>query len=591
MTSSSSSSSSNRHRNRYYGLFVFVAVINFASIAIFSRHQQSSFISSSGGASNNNYGGRLLDDVLPQSHLPHPLSQQQPRSDITLVGMSYSDNTTSDTAIHYIVDAACNFGITTHILLAKRDEDLSLEKKVVALVHHYGQSIRDVEREKNGNAEEVVYPECMKLIRVGVSPGEEEIYRMTKEYYEYDNNNSSLMLLATASDGGGNNNTRQLINNPLDRNNRIARIKRSRELQRQDLMESLMKSHHNDDEDAGIEMRKRRRQELPSNVGHRVEVKNLNSLRQIVAAAEYEALRQSTLAIQNNPTGQETRTFHVKPSHPSGGETFCIRAKGDAVDYRFMPEPDLPPLILNEDTLNMLSLEEYIDMYMPESIEDAKFRLVNDYGLSEDVASLITKDPPAIALFEQTVKTARSQLDELEDDYSEEMMQQLPTLAANWLCNDLFALVKKSAVKETDTDEKSSDGTLNHPISVEYSAVNGERLGTLIVMIIDGKLTTSMAKKVLTIMYEDDNIHSLPQDIAKHNGWEVISNMETLIQLCESVILHPKNTSQLEQYKLGGKKIWKIEKYFVGKIMAECRGNAHPELMKEALSIVLKKQK
>ena len=249
MTSSSSSSSSNRQRNRYYGLLMFVAVINFASIAIFSRHQQSSFISSCRGASNNNYGGRLLDDVLPQSHLPHPLSQQQPRSDITLVGMSYSDNTTSDTAIHYIVDAACNYGITAYILLAKRDEDLSLQKKVVALVHHYGQSIRDVEREKNGNAEEVVYPECMKLIRVGVSPGEEEIYRMTKEYYEYDNNNSSLILLAAASDGGGNNNTQQLINNPLDRNNRIARIKRSRELQRQDLMESLMKSHHNDDED------------------------------------------------------------------------------------------------------------------------------------------------------------------------------------------------------------------------------------------------------------------------------------------------------------------------------------------------------
>ena len=67
--------------------------------------------------------------------------------------------------------------------------------------------------------------------------------------------------------------------------------------------------------------------------------------------------------------------------------------------------------------------------------------------------------------------------------------------------------------------------------------------------------------------------------------------METLIQLCDSVVLHPKNASQLEQYKLGGKKIWKIEKYFVGKIMAECRGNAHPELMKEALSIVLKKQR
>lgn len=87
----------------------------------------------------------------------------------------------------------------------------------------------------------------------------------------------------------------------------------------------------------------------PPGTGHRVEVKNLNSLRQIVAAAEYEALRQSALDRGGAPTGRETRTFHVKPTsevHPLGGEMFCIRAKGDAIDYRFMPEPDLPPLII-----------------------------------------------------------------------------------------------------------------------------------------------------------------------------------------------------------------------------------------------------
>ena len=105
-------------------------------------------------------------------------------------------------------------------------------------------------------------------------------------------------------------------------------------------------------------------------------------------------------------------------------------------------------------------------------------------------------------------------------------------------------------------------------------------------MVSSGKLTTSMAKKVLTTMYEDES-SSHPKDIARANEWEVISDMETLIQLCEGVVFDPKNASQLEQYKLGGKKVWKLEKFFVGRVMAASRGNAHPELLKEALAKVL----
>ena len=338
------------------------------------------------------------------------------------------------------------------------------------------------------------------------------------------------------------------------------------------------------------------RQELPFNTGERVEVKNLNSLRQIIAATEYEALRQSKLAQSSIPTGRETRTWTIKPTseaYPLGGETFCIRAKGDAIDYRFMPEPDLPPLVLDGETLGYgtdynMSLEEYIEMHMPESAEDAKSRLVSEYGLTEDIATVITGDPPAIALFELTVKTAKSELESMRSEEIDKAdMKKLSTLAANWLCNDLFALVKKNAIKDIDND--SSEGGLNHPISVEYSTVDGQRLGALIAMLANDLLTTPMAKKVLSIMYEEEDSHSHPKDIAKTNGWEVISDMETLTQLCESVVLDSKNAGQLEQYKLGGKKIWKIEKFFVGKIMGASKGNAHPERMKEALSIVLSK--
>ncbi len=331
------------------------------------------------------------------------------------------------------------------------------------------------------------------------------------------------------------------------------------------------------------------RLELPPYTGHRVEVKNLNSIRQIIAATEYEALRQSKLALMGTPTGRETRTL-VVGTGGVGDETICIRTKGDAIDYRFMPEPDLPPLILDEETLGC-SLEEYVDklrMDLGESPEDAASRLVQDYGVSTDVAGVITGDPRAILLFEDTVKYAKSELISLNksdaDGKGEVVIvdsNALSIMAANWMCNDLFALVKAST---SDGGKSQSPESL-----VDYSNIDGQRLGALIAMVAHGSLTSSMAKKVLSIMFiEGKQDH--PKDIVMANGWQVIYDKETLIQLCNSVVFDPKNSSQLDQYKTGeeGKK-WKIEKYFAGKIMAASRGNAHPKLMKESLSLVMKK--
>jgi aspartyl-tRNA(Asn)/glutamyl-tRNA(Gln) amidotransferase subunit B len=339
---------------------------------------------------------------------------------------------------------------------------------------------------------------------------------------------------------------------------------------------------------------------LPADVGQRVEVKNLNSLRQIIAATEYEALRQTEASIDGVPTGRETRTFLVKPvnsQYPLGGETFCIRAKGDAVDYRFMPEPDLPPLVLDGETLgyddNTMTLDQYISDMMPESSEEAAARLSNVYGLNDEVISVITGDPPAIALLDESVDVAKKevQVHNLNDD--DNIFSSIPTLTANLLCNDLFALVKRSALEGIDSTQSESNdddlqSSLNHPISVDFSTVDGKRLGSLVAMLVNGSITSAMAKKILAIMFKDD-LTSTPQQIAQANNFQVIADLDKLMVLCESVVLDPKNAKQLEQYKEGGKNVWKIEKFFVGKIMAQSGGNAHPEKMKEALSLVLEK--
>ena len=347
-----------------------------------------------------------------------------------------------------------------------------------------------------------------------------------------------------------------------------------------------------DEHDSGAESsgsdRRRNRLELPPNTGHRVEVKNLNSIRQIIAATEYEALRQSKLSLLGTPTGRETRTLIVG----SGGmedETICIRAKGDALDYRFMPEPDLPPLVLDEETLGC-TLESYLDklrIELGESPEDAASRLVQEYGLTVDVAAVITGDSRAILLFEETVKYAISEfisLNKCDADgkgvAAADDSNMLSTLSANWLCNDLFALLKSNS---STCEGNSQSATL----SAEYCNIDGLRLGALIALVAHGAVTSTMARKILNIMVlEGSQDH--PKDIATANGWQVITDMEALLELCNKVVFDPKNSSQLEQYMTGEeRKKWKIEKYFSGKIMAASRGNAHPELMKEALSVVL----
>ena len=154
-------------------------------------------------------------------------STQLPNKILTIVGMSYRDNTTSDMAINFLVEAACNYGIPSHILLSERDGELSLDKKITALAHHYGQSLDNV----------ADYPDCIKLINVSLSPGDEEIYKMTRQSYI---NQSSLLEIMTDD--------QQFMNNPLDKNNRIARIKRSREYQRQQMYNLLKSSHYNNND-------------------------------------------------------------------------------------------------------------------------------------------------------------------------------------------------------------------------------------------------------------------------------------------------------------------------------------------------------
>lgn len=317
---------------------------------------------------------------------------------------------------------------------------------------------------------------------------------------------------------------------------------------------------------------------LPPNCGHRVEVKNLNSLRQVIRSAEFEALRQACLVMSGIPTGRETRTFD-----PKTGETVKIRDKGGAVDYRFMPEPDLPPLILKPNVLDCDTLDKFLETNMPELPETALERLMKNYGISEALALIITADRPAISFFEEAVEFCIAETKTSHVDHT-----HVSKNVANWLCNDLFALIKESAVNRNDSIEEDEDNSssLNHPLSVQFSSVSSLQLGSLVALVLNNVLSTTQAKKILAIMYKDD-LSSLPLEIADANGWKLITDLEELKVLCRNVILDPKHEEQLEQFKKGGKYVRKMTKFYTGQIMAHARGNAHPEMMSEALIQVL----
>ena len=312
---------------------------------------------------------------------------------------------------------------------------------------------------------------------------------------------------------------------------------------------------------------------LPANAGHRTEVKNLNSLRQVVQAAEYEALRQAAAAAAGDPAGQETRTFDA-----GAQRTVRIRDKGGDVDYRYMPEPDLPPLVLDGRTLHGMGLGEYLERSLPDLPEDVMERLMGEeYGLSDRVATVLTADPAIVDLYEVAVGRAAEEVGlDRGAGAAGEGYRQIAASVANWLCNDLFSLLKEG-------EDQADDSTGTDPAT---SPVDGQRLGSLVAALHDGTISTPMGKKILAKMFHEEPELG-PREIAELNGWKLIKDFSVLRQLCHDVVNDEAHAKQLEQYRNGGKHVKKVPKFFIGKIMAVSGGNAHPGLAAEALDEVL----
>jgi aspartyl-tRNA(Asn)/glutamyl-tRNA(Gln) amidotransferase subunit B len=263
-------------------------------------------------------------------------------------------------------------------------------------------------------------------------------------------------------------------------------------------------------------------------LGTRCEIKNVNSIRNIIRALEFEALRQVKLIESGNAVRQETRAFDA-----STGETRTMRLKEESEDYRYFPDPDLLPVRIEQ------SLIDSIAKSLPE-LPDAKInKYINEYGLSRYDAEVIVADE-SVALYFEQAKTISN-----------------PKIIANWITSELFGLLNK------------------HSINIVDCKISPSMLGTMVKLIEDGTISGKIAKVVFDKMFETGDT---PENIIKEHGLVQISDTSLLISVIDEII--EANPQTREDYKNGRDRLFG---FFVGQVMKKTEGKANPTLINQLL--------
>jgi aspartyl-tRNA(Asn)/glutamyl-tRNA(Gln) amidotransferase subunit B len=262
--------------------------------------------------------------------------------------------------------------------------------------------------------------------------------------------------------------------------------------------------------------------------GTRCEVKNLNSVRFVMQAIEYEARRQIDILEEGGTIAQQTRLFD------SGrGITRPMRSKEEAHDYRYFPDPDLLPLVLDPEWVASLRAE------LPELPDAKKARFIRDFGLSPDDAAVLVAEKDT-ALFFERVAAARD-----------------PKAAANWVMGDLF-------------------GALNRlGLGIERSPVSSEKLGALIDLIADGTISGRLAKEVFAEMIASG---ADPAAIVEAKGLRQVTDEGAIAAAIEAVLA--EQADKVAEYRAGRDKLFG---FFVGQVIRVTQGKANPALVNELL--------
>ena len=268
-------------------------------------------------------------------------------------------------------------------------------------------------------------------------------------------------------------------------------------------------------------------------LGTRCEIKNVNSIKFMQMAIDYEAKRQVELLEDGKQIDQETRLFDTKKN-----QTRSMRSKEDAHDYRYFPDPDLLPLELNQQMINDLKKS------LPELPDKKKERFIKEYSLTAYEANVLVSEKEISDYYEKVAKISDKKL------------------AATWMMGDLFAML----------NEKN--------LNISQSPVSAQSLAELVQSIKSGEISGRIAKDVFEIMVKSGEN---PKKIIVTRGMKQQSNPKELEKIINEILL--KNKDKVEQYKSGKEKLFG---FFVGQVMKVSGGKANPQLVNEILKKTLK---
>jgi len=294
--------------------------------------------------------------------------------------------------------------------------------------------------------------------------------------------------------------------------------------------------------DANVSVRK-----LGAPLGTRCEIKNLNSMRFLNKAIEFEAMRQVEILENGGAISQETRLFD-----PTKGETRTMRTKEDAHDYRYFPDPDLLPLEFSEEFVAKIKAS------LPELPDQKKERYIKDFGLSLYDASVLIAEKATTEYFEEVTNGNRKEY----PDSSTSNLRIDYKIAANWITSELFARLNKLG------------------LGIESSPIKSRRFAELIGLITENHISGKMAKDVLDLMFEDPS-KSAP-DIVVEKGLKQVTDTGAIEKVIDEVLA--ANPDKIAEYKSGKDKLFG---FFVGQVMKASGGKANPALLNDLLKAKL----
>jgi len=282
----------------------------------------------------------------------------------------------------------------------------------------------------------------------------------------------------------------------------------------------------------------------------KVEVKNINSFKALEKAINYEIKRQIAAIEDGEKLVQETRGWNENKN-----ETVSQRKKETSADYRYFPEPDIPPLNISDEMI--ADIKKHLIEMPPEK----KNRFMEEYNFTDEVADLLVSDKHLANYTENVISELRAWIDATDDEW-ERQKAKLAKAASNWLTGELFKHLKEN--NQTIKDIK----------------ITPENMAELIALSYQDKINSSAGQTIFEVMFKKGGD---PTDIMQELGLEQLDNDEELENTIKEII--EKNPNQATEYKNGKET---LIQFFVGQTMAATKGKANPKKVLELLKKLLK---